>query len=131
MAVPSSPFRADIRPRSDPSSRSVVPGSTFEIVEIKPPNRVCFYIRVRASGALFLVVPARCPAQPRLWSFWVHRCRVGAVDPSEAPWVDSERLRREDLVAAARTIHDDADGWLKGKERAALRRWMLGDEGGC
>jgi hypothetical protein len=126
MAILSSSFPGDARPRARSAPSVTVSGSAFEVIEIKPANAVSFYLRVRASGALFLVAPARCPAQPRLWNLRVHRCLPGSViDPTEPPWVSPERLRREDLAVAARAIHDDADGWLAREERTALRHWML------
>jgi hypothetical protein len=127
MAVASRPFGAASRSRSHPVPSAAAPTSAFEIIELKPPNTVSFYLRVRASGALFLVVPARCPAEPRLWSVWVHRCLPGSVvDATQPPWISPERLRREDLAAAARAVHDDVDGWLKRNGQEALRRWVLG-----
>jgi hypothetical protein len=101
------------------------PGDTFEIIESKPVNQISFYFRRRGNAERFLLVPARCPEQPRFWCFWVYRCdRSDAVDTRKAPWVSPERLRREELLARAQVIHDDIDGWLKGAGRATLRSWM-------
>lgn len=132
MAVSSPPFGIDTRACSHPLPSAASPTSAFEIIEFKPPNTVSFYLRVRASGALFLLVPARCPGEPRLWGMWVHRCLPGSVvDRTQPPWVSPERLRREELGAAVQAIRDDVDGWLKRKERAHLRGWMLGAERGA
>jgi hypothetical protein len=101
------------------------PGDTFEIIESKPVNQISFYFRRRGNAERFLLVPARCPEQPRFWCFWVYRCdRSDAVDTRKAPWVSPERLRREALLARAQVIHDDIDGWLKGASPAPLRSWM-------
>jgi hypothetical protein len=132
MAVLSPPFGIAARTRAQPGPSAASPTNAFEIIEFKPPNTVSFYLRVRASGALLLLVPARCPGEPRLWSIWVHRCLPGSVvDRTQPPWVSPERLRREELGAAVQAIRDDVDGWLKRKEQAALRRWISGAEHGA
>ena len=100
-------------------------GDSFEVVEIKPVNQISFYFRRRGGAQRFLLVPARCPEQPRFWCFWVHRCvSSDTVDTSRAPWASPERLRREELPARARAIHDDINGWLKATGRETLRRWI-------
>jgi hypothetical protein len=98
----------------------------FEVIETKPANQFSFYFRRPGTSPSFLLVSARCPDEPRFWCFWVHRCRIrDTVDALNEPWVSPERLRREELPARAQAIHDDINGWLKGKERAKLRRWIL------
>ena len=127
MAVSSRPFGAASRPRSHPLPSAAAPASAFEIIEVKPPNTVSFYLRVRASRALFLVVPARCPEEPRLWSVWVHRCLPGSVvDATQPPWVSPERLRREELAAAAQAHPRRCRRLAQRKGRTSLRRWLLG-----
>ena len=126
MAAPANTLADAARHRAAPPPHMAQPEDAFAIIETKPPNHVSFYFRRRRSAQVFLLVPARCAGQPRFWCFWVHRCLPGgAVDSTKEPWVSPERLRREELAVSARAIHDDIEGWLKGKGRQTLRRWIL------
>ncbi len=101
--------------------------SDVVVLPQKPPGAIAFTFQVRSTGALYRVIPARHPDQPRFWCFWFYRClRSGSIDPFERPRTDNRQLQREALAEAAREMRDDLDGWLSQADNRALRAWILG-----
>lgn len=90
------------------------------------PGAFGFRIKATASGALFLVLPQRDPAQPRFWCVVVVKCAPGGlVDASELGWMGKQGLRREELAETMEAIRADVDGWLAEPSQAHLRAWVL------
>ncbi len=102
----------------------------IEIIEANPRGGIGFHFKFRDSGKLFRLLPSRCPQQPRLWCFWVYRCRPGgSVDSSDLPWIGGAGMTREELPQAAQAIRDDMAAWLRQESHEGLRRWLLAEDG--
>ena len=103
----------------------------IEIIESKVKGDTGFHFKVRATGALFRLVPSRWPAQPRFWCFRISRCTPGgAVDFADRPWFGAPGMTREELPAAAQVIRADMDAWLALKPNRKLRQWIEAEEKG-
>ena len=104
----------------------VMPTDTLATIDEHLPGAFGFRIKATASGALFLVLPQRDPAQPRFWCVVVVKCAPGGlVDASEAGWMGKQGLRREELAETLGAIRDDVDSWLAEPSQAHLRTWIL------
>lgn len=89
------------------------------------PGAFTFRIKVTESGALFLVLPRRDPAQPRFWCVVVIKCAPGGlVDPSEGGWLGTQGLRREELGGTMTAIREDVNGWLAEPSQERLLAWV-------
>jgi len=103
--------------------------SGIEIIASKVKGDTGFHFKVRATGALFRLVPSRWPAQPRFWCFRVSRCTPGgATDFADRPWFGAAGMTREELPAAAEAIRADLGAWLALKANRKLQRWVLAEE---
>lgn len=104
----------------------VMPTDTLATIDEHLPGAFSFRIKATASGALFLVLPQRDPAQPRFWCVVVVKCAPGGlVDASEAGWMGKQGLRREELAETLGAIRGDVDSWLAEPSQAHLRTWVL------
>lgn len=89
------------------------------------PGAFTFRIKVTESGALFLVLPRRDPAQPRFWCVVVIKCAPGGlVDPSEGGWLGKQGLRREELGGTMTDIRENVNGWLAEPAQEKLLAWV-------
>jgi hypothetical protein len=89
------------------------------------PGAFTFRIKVTESGALFLVLPRRDPAQPRFWCVVVIKCAPGGlVDPSEGGWLGKQGLRREELGEIMTAIRENVNGWLAEPSQERLLAWV-------
>lgn len=89
------------------------------------PGAFGFRIKVTESGALFLVLPQRDPAQPRFWCVVVVKCAPGGVvDASETGWMGKQGLRREELAETMSAIRGDLESWLAEPAQAHLKAWI-------
>lgn len=98
----------------------------FEVVESRGPEGFGFFVKVRASGQVYRVAPARDPDQPRFWCLLVTRCSAaGVADPGERPWLGAGGMTREELPTTLAAIRDDVGSWLDQASCKELRRWLL------
>lgn len=98
----------------------------IEVVESRGPEGFGFFVKVRSSGQVYRVAPARDPHQPRFWCLLVTRCSAaGVADPGERPWLGAGGMTREELPTTLATIRDDVGGWLGQESCEELRRWLL------
>lgn len=89
------------------------------------PNAFTFRIKVTESGALFLVLPRRDPAQPRFWCVMVVKCAPGGmIDPSEGGWLGKQGLRREELGGIMTEIRENVNRWLTDPAQERLLTWV-------
>lgn len=89
------------------------------------PGAFTFRIKVTESGALFLVLPRRDPAQPRFWCVVVIKCAPGGlVDPSEGGWLGQQGIRREELGGTMTAIRENVNGWLAEPAQERLLAWV-------
>jgi len=101
----------------------------IEIIESKVKGDTGFHFKVRATGALFRLVPSRWPAQPRFWCFRISRCTPGgATDFADRPWLGAPGMTREELPEAAQVIRADMGAWLALKANRKLRQWIETEE---
>jgi len=97
----------------------------LDVIEANPRGGIGFDFKVRATGTIFRVVPARSPGQPRYWCFWVYRCTTGGmVDPNDQPWIGATTMTRDELAAAATAMRADLAGWLEEPGHQELRDWL-------
>jgi hypothetical protein len=107
------------------ASVPVVTTGTLATIDEHLPGAFGFRIKATESGALFLVLPQRDPAQPRFWCVVVVKCAPGGlVDASETGWMGKQGLRREELAETMGTIRGDVDGWLAEPAQVRLRTWV-------
>lgn len=96
------------------------------VVESRTPEGLGFHLKVRSTGKLFRVMPARWPPQPRYWCLCVYRCKPsGTADPAELPWIGSSGMTREELPAATQAIRENVNAWLAQEALQDLRAWLL------
>ncbi len=108
------------------SSMPVDTTSTLATIDEHLPGAFGFRIKATASGALFLVLPQRDPAQHRFWCVVVVKCAPGGlVDASELGWMGKQGLRREELAETMGAIRADVDSWLAEPSQATLRNWVM------
>ncbi len=89
------------------------------------PGAFTFRIKVTDSGAMFLVLPRRDPAQPRFWCVMVVKCAPGGmIDPSEGGWLGKQGLRREELGGTMTEIRENVNSWLAEPAQARLLTWV-------
>jgi hypothetical protein len=89
------------------------------------PGAFTFRIKVNESGALFLILPRRDPAQPRFWCVVVIKCAPGGlVDPSEGGWLGKQGIPREDLAGIMTGIRENVNGWLAEPGQEQLLAWV-------
>jgi hypothetical protein len=99
--------------------------ATLVTIDEHLPGAFTFRIKVTESGALFLVLPRRDPAQPRFWCVVVIKCAPGGlVDPSEGGWLGKQGLRREDLGGTMTAIRENVNGWLAEPSQERLLAWV-------
>jgi hypothetical protein len=99
--------------------------SALVTVDEHLPGAFTFRIKVTESGALFLVLPRRDPAQPRFWCVVVIKCAPGGlVDPSEGGWLGKQGLRREELGGTMTAIRENVNGWLVEPAQERLLAWV-------
>ncbi len=104
----------------------MVTTDTLATIDEHLPGAFGFRIKATESGALFLVLPQRDPAQPRFWCVVVVKCAPGGlVDSSEAGWMGKQGLRREELAETLGAIRGDVDSWLAEPSQAHLKTWVL------
>lgn len=122
--APSAP--APVNPEDGQAGVPVAATDTLATIDEHLPGAFGFRIKATASGALFLILPQRDPAQPRFWCVVVVKCAPGGlVDASEAGWMGKQGLRREELAETMAAIRGDLDGWLAEPVQAHLRTWVL------
>ena len=98
---------------------------TLVTIDEHLPGAFTFRFKVTRSGALFLVLPRRDPAQPRFWCVVVIKCAPGGlVDPSEGGWLGKQNLRREELGETMSAIREDVNGWLAEPSQERLLAWV-------
>ena len=98
----------------------------IDVVESRTPEGFGFLVKVRASGQVYRVAPARDPRQPRFWCVLVTRCTSGGMaDPSERPWIGAGGMTREELPTALAAIRADVGAWLAQESCRELHRWLL------
>jgi len=103
-----------------------VNAGTLATIDEHLPGAFGFRIKATASGALFLVLPQRDPAQHRFWCIVVVKCAPGGlVDASETGWMGKRGLRREELAETMAVIRADVDSWLAEPSQAHLKSWVL------
>jgi hypothetical protein len=128
MAAPAPIAARPVAPPGPDAGAADPAAGALEVVVPKPPGYLGFAFRVRRTGQLFRVGPARYPGQPRFYAIWIHRCVAkGVIDGSTAPRLGSGCLRWEELGPAVAAIRDDLEGWLAREEHRAVRDWVLGD----
>lgn len=89
------------------------------------PGAFTFRIKVTESGALFLILPRRDPAQPRFWCVVVIKCAPGGlVDPSEGGWLGKQGIHREELAGTMTAIRENVNGWLNEPAQEHLLTWV-------
>jgi hypothetical protein len=121
IAADASAADAASSPATDESA-----AAPFEIVGPHQPGAYGFVVRVRATGRLYRITPARDPREPRFWCVVVYRCAAsGLPDAAEPPWIGVAGMRREDLRDAMAGIRDDVGGWLTTTARPEFRTWFL------
>lgn len=124
QVAPSAPVPADLD--AGKASVPVVTTGALATIDEHLPGAFSFRIKATASGALFLVLPQRDPAQPRFWCVVVVKCAPGGlVDSSETGWMGKQGLRREELAETLGAIRGDVDTWLAEPSQAHLRTWVL------
>ena len=89
------------------------------------PGAFTFRMKVTESGALFLVLPRRDPAQPRFWCVIVVKCAPGGIiDPSEVGWLGKQGLRREEIAGTMAEIRENVNHWLTEPSQERLLAWV-------
>lgn len=98
----------------------------IDVVEGRGPEGHGFLFKVRASGQLYRVAPARDPRQPRFWCMMIFRCSsAGVADATELPWLGAGGMSRDELPDRIGTIRADVGGWLAADACHELRRWIF------
>lgn len=98
----------------------------IEVVESRGPEGFGFFVKVRSSGQVYRVAPARDPHQPRFWCLLVTRCSsAGVADPGERPWLGAGGMTREELPTTLAAIRDNVGDWLAQDSCQELRRWLV------
>ena len=122
----------DAADRSDAASGpQCAADGPLEVVESRGPDGYAFHFKVRASGQLYRIEPARDPRQPRFWCFRVRRClKGGMVEPAELPWLGATGMTRDELDAASQAIREDINGWFAAAALSDLRDWVLSADAG-
>lgn len=89
------------------------------------PGAFTFRIKVTESGALFLILPRRDPAQPRFWCVMVVKCAPGGmIDSSEGGWLGTQGLRREEIAGTMSEIRENVNHWLTEPAQERLLDWV-------
>lgn len=97
-----------------------------DVVESRGPEGFGFLVKVRTSGQLYRIAPARDPRQPRFWCMMIFRCSsAGVADATELPWLGAGGMSRDELPEKLGAIRADVDGWLAEEACGELRRWIL------
>lgn len=115
----------DQTPESGEAGAAPAAPAALVTIDEHLPGAFTFRIKVTESGALFLVLPRRDPAQPRFWCVVVVKCAPGGmVDPAELVWLGKQGLRREDLGGAMTEIRENVNRWLTEPAQEQLLTWV-------
>jgi hypothetical protein len=119
------PLRPAVVPEPGEPGAGTTDPCALVTVDEHLPGAFTFRIKVTESGALFLILPRRDPAQPRFWCVVVIKCAPGGlVDPSEGGWLGKQGIRREDLGGTMTAIREDVNGWLTEPAQERLLTWV-------
>jgi hypothetical protein len=101
---------------------------SVDVLASRTPEGIGFSFKVRATGRLYRLEPARDPREPRYWCFRIYRCLPGGRgDPAERPWLGGSSMTRSELAEATAAIRADLGGWLAQESLGELRQWVLAE----